>query len=180
MSAPAAAAPQSVVPQSEQVTLQAKIKKIDTKTREIWLEAPGGEKVTVTAGPLVRLNLLKAGDTVNAKYFRSVAFAIKAPQGGNGTPTSDDSLKALLAQPASGPGGVLITQTEISGTVVAIDLEANRVSLVNPTGGQVFVFDVTDPTRQAMLPQLMVGDTITAVVSQMLAISVEPAKKRWW
>jgi hypothetical protein len=31
-----------------------------------------------------------------------------------------------------------------------------------------------------MLPQLMVGDTITAVVSQMLAISVEPAKKRWW
>lgn len=180
MSGPAATAPQSVVPQSEQVTLQAKIKKIDTKTRVITLEAPGGEKVTVIAGPMVRLNLLKVGDTVNAKYFRSVAFAIQGPQGGNGTPQSNDQLKALLARPAEGPGGVLISQTELSGTVVAIDLEANRVSLVNPSGGQVYVFDVTDPTRQAMLPQLMVGDTITAVVSQMLAISVEPAKKRWW
>lgn len=180
MSATASSAPQSIIPPSEEVTLQAKITKIDVKTRQVTLEAPGGDKVIVNAAPMVRLNLLKAGDTVNAKYFRSVAFALQGPSGGNGTPHSNDQFHALLARPAEAPGGVAVSQIQISGTVVAIDLEANRISVVNPSGGRVRIIDVTDPTRQAMLPQLHVGDTITAVISQVLAVSIEPAKKRWW
>jgi hypothetical protein len=171
---------QNVIPQSEEVILQAKIKKIDVATRAVTLEAPGGQKVTVTAGPLVRLNLLKAGDTVNAKYYRSVAFALNGPSGGNGTPVSNNQMAGMVAQPAHAPGGVLVTQIQISGTIVGIDLSSNSLSVVNPSGGLVYTIDVTDPARQAMLPALNVGDTITAVISQVLAISIEPAKKRWW
>jgi hypothetical protein len=185
--APAASAPamtpnlhQDVIPQSAQVSLQAKITNIDMATREITLRAPGGDKTTVVAGPMVRLNLLKVGDTVNAKYFRSVAFAIQGPAGGMGTPQSNDSANALLVRPASAPGGVMVSEIKISGTVVGIDLDANRIMVVNPSGGLVHAIDVTDPTRQALLPQLNVGDTITAVISQMMAISVEPAKKHFW
>jgi hypothetical protein len=36
---------------------------------------------------------------------------------------------------------------------------------------------VTDPQRIAALSSLKVGDTITAVVSEVLAISVKPASK---
>ena len=43
----------------------------------VTLMGASGAKVTVTAGPLVRLELLKVGDTVNAKYYRSVAFVVK-------------------------------------------------------------------------------------------------------
>jgi hypothetical protein len=39
---------------------------------------------------------------------------------------------------------------------------------------------VTDPARIAMLSQLKVGDTITAVVSQALAVSIDPAPKSWF
>jgi len=64
----------NVIPESEAVTLQAKISAIDPATRAVNLVGANGSSVTVTAGPLVRLELLKVGDTVNAKYYRSVAF----------------------------------------------------------------------------------------------------------
>jgi Cu/Ag efflux protein CusF len=178
--APQAATASNVIPQSEEVTLQAKIKKINIKTREVTLEGPNGEKVTVTAGPLVRLNLLKDGDTVNAKYYRSVAFLVNGPAGGNGTPVSNDQMAAAVAQPVSAPGGVAIGVVQISGTVVGVNLASNTINIVNPSGGRVYTIDVTDPARQAMLPSLNVGDTITAVVSQTLAVEVTPAPKHWW
>ncbi len=174
------AAVQNAIPQSEQVVFQAKIKKINLKTRAVTLEGANGQKVTVTAGPLVRLNLLKDGDTVNAKYYRSVAFMVNGPTGGNGTPVSNDQMAAAVAQPATAPGGVAIAVVRISGTIVSIDLSSNSIDIVNPSGGQIYTLDVTDPARQAMLPSLNVGDTITAVVSQTLAVEITPAKKRWF
>ncbi len=171
---------QNVVPQSEEVTLQAKIRKINTTTRAVTLEGPSGQRVTVTAGPLVRLQLLKVGQTVNVKYYRSVAFVVNGPTGGNGTPTSNDQMSAIIAQPAQAPGGVAVGLIKVSGTVVSIDPSSNSLSLVHPSGGQVYTIDVTDPSRQAMLGTLKVGDTITAVVSQVLAVSIDPAPKRWF
>jgi hypothetical protein len=171
---------QNAIPQSEQVVLQAKIKKINTTTRAVTLEGVNGEKVTVTAGPLVRLNLLKDGDTVNAKYYRSVAFMLNGPAGGNGTPVTNDQMAAAVAQPAQAPGGVAVSVVKIQGTVVGVDLSSNSVSIVNPSGGQIYTVDVTDPARQAMLSSLNVGDTVTAVVSQTLAVEITPAPKHWW
>jgi hypothetical protein len=67
--------------------------------------------------------------------------------------------------------------TKISGTVVGIDAAAHRVDIVNPAGGGIYTVDVTDPSRAAMLGSLKVGDTITAVISQALAVSIEPAPR---
>lgn len=136
--------------------------------------------VSVTAGPLVRLDLLKVGQTVNAQYYRSVAFLVNPPQGGNGVPVSSDQFAQVTAQPAQAPGGVALRMVKISGTVVAVDLSSSSISVVNPSGGQVYTIDVTDPARIAMLPSLHVGDTVSAVVSQALAISITPAPKGWF
>lgn len=171
---------QNVIPQSEEVTLQAKITAIDQSTRAVTLKGPKGDKVTVTAGSGIRLDMLKVGQTVNAQYFRSVAFVINPPQGGMGVPVSNDQFTQVTAQPATAPGGVAVQVVKVSGTVVGVDLSNNSISLVNPSGGQVLTIDVTDPARIAMLPTLKVGDTISAVVSQVLAVSITPAPKRWW
>jgi len=40
--------------------------------------------------------------------------------------------------------------------------------------------DVTEPERIAKLPSLRVGDTITALVTEVLAISIDPAPRRWF
>jgi hypothetical protein len=170
----------NVVPASESATLQAKITAIDPSTRAVTLVGASGEAVTVTAGPAVRLELLKVGDRVNVQYYRSVAFLVKPPSGGSGTPVSDDQITQILAQPAHAPGGIGVRLTKISGTVVGIDLAAHRFDVVNPSGGGIYTIDVTDPSRVALLGSLKVGDTITAVISQAIAVSIQPAPKGWF
>jgi len=86
----------------------------------------------VVAGPAVRLNLLKVGDRVDARYVRSVALLVRSPTPGNEVPASDDQDAAILAQNVSGTGGVAMRLTKISGTVVAIDLAAHSLQIVNP------------------------------------------------
>ena len=70
--------------------------------------------------------------------------------------------------------------TKVQGLVVGIDEAAHSLDLVNPSGGGIYTIEVTDPARIAMLSQVDVGDTITAVVSQALAVSIEPAPKSWF
>lgn len=166
----------NVIPQAEEVTLQAKITAIDPSTRSVTLKGAEGNTVNVTAGPLVRLDQLQVGQTVNAQYYRSVAFVVNPPRGGNGVPVSDAQFSQVIARPVQAPGGVALRMTKISGTVVGIDLASNSISLVNPSGGQVYTVDVTDPSRIAMLPSLHVGDTVSAVVSETLAVSITPTK----
>jgi Cu/Ag efflux protein CusF len=167
----------NVVPQSETATIHAKITDINPDTRAVTLKGRSGREVTLTAGPAVRLEMLKIGDTVNAQYYRSVAFVVTPPKAGMGVPTpSHDEIAQIIAQPAEAPGGIGLQLTKISGTVVGIDMGAHSIDLVNPSGGGVYTIDVTDPARIAMLSELKVGDTITAVVSQMLAVSIEPSK----
>jgi hypothetical protein len=170
----------NVVPQSERMTMQAKITKIDPTTRAVTLRSRSGSPVTVIAGPAVRLELLKPGQTVNADYYRSVGFVVTSPRGGNGTPVSNNQATGMLAQNLHTPGGVAIQTTQISGSVVGIDLAAHRIDVVNPSGGGVYTLDVTDPARIAQLPMLNIGDTVTAVVSQTLAVSITPAPKSWF
>jgi hypothetical protein len=160
----------NAIPQGVEVTFQAKIKKINLSTRELTLEAPNGETNKVIAGPAVRLELYKAGDIVTAKYYRSVAFIISTP----GQPVPPDQMAAMLARPVAAPGGIAVKEVQVSGTVVGIDLASNTVQVIPPGGGQVVTLEVTDPVRQAHLKDLKVGDTVTAIVSQALVISVMP------
>ena len=167
----------NIVPPSAEMTIQAKITAINPSTREVTLQGRSGNSVTVTAGPVVRLEMLKVGDVVNAKYYRSVAFEIAGPQGGNGTPQSNTQMEEAVGQKAEAPGGIAVRETKVSGLVVAIDMAAHSVDLVNPSGGGIYTVEVTDPARIAMLSHIKVGDTITAVVSEALAVSIEPASK---
>jgi len=171
----------NVIPDSESATLQAKIIAIDPQARRVSLRGRSGETVSVVAGPAVRLEMLKVGDTVNAQYYRSVAFMVASPRGGNGTPApTNDEMKVAMARPVQTPGGVGVSMMKISGTVIGVDMAAHRIDLVNPTGGGIYTIDVTDPSRIAMLSQLKVGDRVTAVISESLAVSIKPARKSWF
>ncbi len=170
----------NAIPASEAVNLQARITAIDPANRWVTLAGASGQQTTVVAGPNVRLELLKVGDRVNAQYYRSVGFAVNGPTGGNGVPVSNDKMVELLAQPVTAPGGVGVRLTKISGTVVGIDMSAHSLDVVNPSGGGVYTIDVTDPARLPLLQSLKVGDTVTAVVSQALAVSITPAPKSWF
>lgn len=161
----------NVVPQDDEVTLQATIRSIDRNTREVALLGASGAQVRMTAGPAVRLEMLKPGDKVTAKYYRSVAFVVTT----GGAKVPENQVKAIVARPAQAPGGIALRQTQISGLVVGIDLAAHTVDLVNPGGGLVYTVYVADPERQTRMSELKVGDTVTAIVTETLAVSINPA-----
>jgi hypothetical protein len=166
----------NVIPESASMTVQAKITAVNPSTREVTLQGRSGNTVTVTAGPVVRLDMLKVGDTVNAQYYRSVAFGISAPKGGNEAPQSKDGMVEMTDQPAEAPGGVGVRLIRVQGLVVGIDRAANSFDVVNPSGGGVYTIEVTNPERIARLSEVKVGDTITAIVSQAVAVSIEPGR----
>jgi Cu/Ag efflux protein CusF len=168
------------VPETEAVTAQARIAAIDAKSRKVRLVDATGHTFTVTAGPAVRLNLLRTGDRVDIKFYRAVAFAVAPPRVENGVPVNDDELKQILLQPAEAPGGVGLRMIRVSGTIVGINMAAHSLDLVNPSGGGVFTVDVTDPARIQAMGSLKVGDTVTAVISEALAVAIEPARRRWF
>lgn len=165
-----------VVPLPAAATIQAKITAINTQTRDVTLTGANGESVTLTAGHLVDLSRLKVGDTVNAKYYRSIAFFVAGP----GVAAPENAIGVALARHVQAPGGDGLVLTRISATVVGIDLAAHSIDVVAPGGGGVHTFVVTVPSRIAMLRKLKIGDTVTAVVSESLAVSVEPAPKSWF
>jgi Cu/Ag efflux protein CusF len=165
----------NVIPEAAATTIHAKIQKIDPQTRKVTLAAPSGKSVAVTVGDAVRLDMLKVGDTVNAKYYRSVAFMVSPDM--NAPP---DAAAQVVAQNATAPGGVGVRLTRVSGLIVGIDLASNSVEMVDPTGGGVHTIHVTDPARAAMLGTLKVGDTVTAVISETVAVSIEPAPQGWF
>ena len=121
--APVHAQPQSnnhpvltnVIPDSESATLQATITGINPTTREVSLRGRSGETVTVTAGPAVRLELLKTDDKVTVQIIRSVAFMVRPPSGGNGTPVNDSQMTQLVAQSAQTPGGIGVRLRKSAG-----------------------------------------------------------------
>ena len=64
----------------------------------------------------------------------------------------------------------------MTGTVVGIDMSAHQLQLVNPTGGRIITIDVKDAQRQKDMAMLNVGDRLTIVTTQALAIAIDPVK----
>lgn len=155
------------------VTTRATVKEIDQATRTVTLVGSQGETTTLKVGDQVRnLSQVKVGDTVVARYYASVAFVLAPP----GTKLPDDSLTVAggRARPGSLPAGVLGTKAVVTGLVVGVDPVAHTLSLVDPSGGRVRTLHVTDPRALRSLTRIKVGDTITAVASEAVAVAVDP------
>ena len=158
---------------SQTITERAKVQAIDLATREVTLVGPEGTVFTIHAGDAVRnLDKIKVGDTVVATYYASIVLVLSAP----GTQVPDNQVNAARTRAAKGqmPAAALATKMIVTGTVVGVDLVKHTISLVNPSGGIVHTFDVTDPARQAALKRIKVGDSLTAIGTEAFAVALEP------
>src|ERR1700733_8194912 len=154
---------------SQTITARAKVQAIDVAAREVTLVGPEGNVFTLHAGDAVRdLDKIKVGDTVVATYYASIMLVLSAP----GTQVPDNQVDAARARAAKGqmPAGALATRVIVTGTVVGVDLANHTISLVNPSGGKVQTFGVTDARQQAALKRVKVGDSLTAIGTEAFAI----------
>ncbi len=158
---------------SQTIRARVQVKAIDLGTREVTLVGPQGNVFVVHASDAVHnLDKVKVGDTVVATYYGSVVLVLSSP----GTQVPDSQVNAAAARAAKGqlPAGAVSTKVIVTGTVVGVDLAAQTISLVDPTGGLVHTINVTDPRRQAALKRVKVGDSLTAIGTEAFAVALEP------
>ena len=156
------------------ISVRATVSSIDQATRTVILLGPGGNSIQLKVGDEVRnLAQVKAGNVVVVRYHASIAYVL-APSGTK-LPPDSMTMAGGRAAPGQMPAGAIGAKAVITSTVVGIDPLAHTLQLIEPSGGLIRSVDVVTPQGQKNMKLIKVGDTITAVISEAVAISVEPA-----
>jgi hypothetical protein len=156
------------------VTMTAKVEALDLDKRELTLKDSRGETVTVIVDKAVkRLNEVKVGDDVTAKYYMSVAAELREP-----TPEEKANPLTVTAGVAktpegAAPGAAGLNMIRVVATVEGLERPTRKVTLKGPRGNYLSV-RARDPQR---LEKLHLGDTVVVTVTEAVAISVDKAKK---
>lgn len=153
---------------TKQIT--AEIVAIDPETREITLEGPLGNTITLTAGPEVqRFDEFAKGDMITATYSESISGELRAP-------TEEElaqpwveldaaGVAAANMPPAAGVGRIIRAVCTIEG----MNRATETVTVKDPRGRFHVIPDV-DPARMA---GVAIGDTVVITYSQAVALSLE-------
>lgn len=156
---------------AQTVNVQAKITKIDAKTREVTLKGPQGNELTIEAGPEVKnFSKLKVGDTVDVQYVESLVLELKK---GGGMPVERTDDHAITAAKAGEkPGAAAGRRITVVGDVVNVDTTTKMVTVKGPK--RTVELHVEDPEQLKMIAK---GDQVQATYTEAAALSVMPAKK---
>jgi hypothetical protein len=160
--------------QSDTISVRATVKAVNLKARTVALVGPQGDTVTLKVSDEVRnLAQVKPGHKVIARYHASVAYVL-APAG---TKLPDDSMTVTgaRAEPGQMPAAAASSRMVLTARVVGVDPVAHTLQLINPSGGLIRTVDVVTPEGQQAMKMINVGDTITAVITEAIAVAVEPA-----
>ena len=162
------------------LTATARVVAIDHENRMVRLRGPRGRTFALAVGPEVRnFDQVRVGDTVAVQYYESVVFTLSKP---GATPPADTVTEGLAtAEPGTLPGGVAARRITVTGLVTGIDMNAHTLDVVDPKGGGVQTIHATNPERRHDMETVRVGDTITATITQAVAISLErvtPTRRR--
>ena len=152
------------------VTVTAKVESVDVEKRELTLKGPLGDVATVTVDEAVkRLDEIKPGDEVKAKYYVSVAAELREP-------TAEEKANPLMvvsgaekAPRTSAPAAAALRVIRVVATVEGLQRPNRLVTLKGPQGNYLSV-RAKDPKR---LEKLHLGDTIVVTFTEALAIAVE-------
>jgi hypothetical protein len=158
---------------SDTISLRATVKAVNQKSRTVTLVGPQGNTLTLKVGDEVQnLAQVKPGNKVIVKYHASIAYVL-APAGAK-LPDDSMTLAGARATPGQMPGGAVGTRVVVTARVVGVDPVAHTLQLIDPSGGLIRTVNVVTPEGQQSMKMINVGDTITAVITEAIAIAVEP------
>jgi hypothetical protein len=145
-----------------------KVVNMDRKARTVTVQGPKGGLVTIKV-PKESQNLdqVKIGSTFKVRYVEAVAVALS--RGGRASASTE---RTRLAPKGGTPGGVVVSTTQISATVQAIDYASREVALKGPKG-RIVALKVSDDVQG--FADVNIGDRITVVFTEALAMEMLPA-----
>jgi hypothetical protein len=157
----------NVVPDGGEFAAQGKIEALDPGALTLTLVPDKGEPIPMTVAHGVNLTSVSVGDVASVHYKRSVTFVVGSPR----VPVGQVPVTSTVEQIAQTPGGIGYSAAVVVGRVVKLD-GPSSFDVVNSNGGGVYTIKTADPTRQAAIALLKVGDSVTVSVSPLIVTSV--------
>lgn len=165
--APGNATVSNIIPDGGTGAIEGKVESIDPHARQITVVSASGKALDLVAGPSIRLDNLEPGDSVDARYNRTVLWVV-TPATAPVPPGATQELGNVVQTPSVVGSGA----AQISGRVVKID-PGHSFDVVDATGGGIYTIVVTDPSKIAMLSTVKVGTGITVSLSPLMITSME-------
>jgi hypothetical protein len=151
---------------SQSVDFAAKITSINAEKRIITLVGPGDDELQVIAGPEFRnFNQLKAGQTVQAKYYEWIVISLK--KGGGQRVARTDSEVGGSAMPGEIPGATARWQTRVIGDVTKVNRANQTITVRGPR--RIVDIKVDDPEQ---FKQIAAGDQLEMIYTESVVFSV--------
>jgi hypothetical protein len=165
-----ALAQQSVTLITEPVEAMVTVTKVDRKGRTVTIRGPAGNLHTLAVPKEAKnLDQVKPGDRFRMTYAEAAAVAVT--KGGKAEAGLEQMVS--LAPKGAKPGGYKVRTFNVSGTVEAIDYKRRQVSVRGPKGNIVSL-PVSGEVKN--LESVSVGDLITVIYSEALAMEMVPPK----
>ncbi len=154
-------------------TITAVVEAIDQTTREVTLRGPKGNRLTFQASERVKnLPQVKVGDLVTVDYYESLEIYVSKPDGA----ASESYTTSASAKPGEKPAGYSESHNVTVATVKKIAKNKTSVTLKEMDGSTIVVLVKNEDNLEGV----EVGDQVTIVTSEELAVSVKkaPAKRK--
>jgi hypothetical protein len=150
-----------------------RITAVDANARTITVTYPDGAVRTHTVSPAVAsFGAARVGDMVSVAFEDRLSFVLSDRK----TPTPPNRDVSVVGTAASGQNLTGVSASQAVGTwwVVGVNPAANTITLVNPASGPVRTYNVTTQAGREQLSRVTVGDSLTAINSQVLVVSITP------
>jgi hypothetical protein len=157
----------NVIPDGGEFATQGKIQAMDPGASTLTIVPESDQPVPMTVAPGVNLTNISVGDVASVHYTRSVTFVVASPA----VSVAQVPATHTVGQVAQTPGGIGADAAVIVGRVVKLG-GASSFDVVNANGGGIYTIQTTNPSRQAAIGLLKVGDSVTVSVSPIIATSV--------
>ena len=150
-----------------------RITAVDANARTVTVTYPDGAVRTHNVSPaVVNFGATRIGDMVSIAFEDRLSFVLSDRE----TPTPPNRDVSVVGTASAGQKftGVAASQTVGTWWVVGVNPAANTITLVNPASGPVRTYNVTTQAGRDQLSRVKVGDSLTAINSQLLAVSITP------
>jgi hypothetical protein len=159
--------PRSGVSFNNTATVRATVESVDTETHTIAFTTSNGRLLSMATADGVTLAGIQDGAAVNITYNEVVTLLNLRQKG----PGSREARKE-----GAKPDQDDLDIGRLTLTVVAIDLAANKVSLIDGRGGEVRTYAATSIAKQDMLKKIKIGDVVIGLTTPLLITSITAAK----
>jgi hypothetical protein len=157
---------QSKTVSSEMKVETATVEAVELQSRTITLKKPDGTFVTTVAGPdIKRLDEVKVGDKITARYYENLIIRLKQP----GDSEVDNKVTGTTGSGQELPGGTKAKQRTITATITAIDMDTPAITFTGPNGWK-YTSKVQD---KPALAKVKVGDKVDIVWTEAVLVSIE-------